>query len=67
MKSGFHSLEQKCVNLIIKSYIHHHHLPSDTDPAGATGIVGVHAAPEPHLDGETHKQNVKMQTRYHHS
>ena len=45
--------EQKSVNLVIESNIHHHHLPSDADPAGATGVVGVHTTPEPHL--ETHK------------
>lgn len=40
-------------NLVIQSYVHHHHLPSDADPARATGVVGVHATPEPHLDSRT--------------
>lgn len=37
-------------NLVIESYIHHHHLATDADPARAAGIVGVYATPEPHLD-----------------
>lgn len=45
--------KKKSLNLVIKSYIHHHHLPSDGDPARATGIVRVHAAPEPDLDRHT--------------
>lgn len=37
-------------HLVIESNIHHHHLPSNADPARATGVVGVHTTPEPHLD-----------------
>lgn len=47
------TFSSKSLHLVIESHIHHHHLSSDTDPAGATGVVGVHATPEPHLDTQT--------------
>lgn len=37
------------VHLVVESYVDHDHLSHHADPAGATRIVGVHAAPEPHL------------------
>lgn len=37
-------------NLVVESYIHHQHLPSNADPAGATRVVGVYSTSEPHLD-----------------
>lgn len=51
---SYRNYQQKSFNLVIESHVHHQHLPSDADPAGATGVVGVHATPEPHLQTQTH-------------
>lgn len=40
-------------NLVIESDVNHQHLPSNADPAGATWVVGVHTASEPHLQTDT--------------
>lgn len=53
------------MNLIVESNIHHQHLPSDADPARAAGVVGVHAASEPHLEthtvaGQTHHEQQQL-------
>lgn len=47
-------LSKLSTNLVIEPHVHHQHLPSDADPAGATGVVGVHATPEPHLQTQAH-------------
>lgn len=36
-------------HLVIQSYVDHDHFSNHADPAGATGIVGVHTTSEPHL------------------
>lgn len=36
-------------HLVVESYVDHDHFSHHADPAGATGVVGVYAASEPHL------------------
>lgn len=50
--------------LVVESDIHHQHLSSDADPAGATGVVGVHAASEPHLSTRPSVNNSRCSEVY---
>lgn len=37
------------IHLVIESHVDHYHFSHHADPSGATGIMGVHTAPEPNL------------------
>ena len=48
-------------DLVVEAHVDHDHFPHHADPAGATGIVGVHPSPEPHLR-ERGRETAKIDT-----